>query len=109
MATISSTVEHSEQHVHPDDGQLSLTPDSKLPSSLHWSTVLSKNTKKLMEKGQGKLKSRHVGHVGQYSVERKNTPRSKAQTNSIDVTIVLFLILLLKMSGASGFSNLQAK
>jgi len=56
MATSSSTAGHNENSVQRDDDQLSLTTDPKLPSSLYWSVVLSENTKKLMEKGQGKQK-----------------------------------------------------
>jgi hypothetical protein len=39
---------------------------------------------------------------------KKNTPRSKAKTNRIDAAIVLFLPLLLNMSGALAFSNLAS-
>lgn len=45
---------HSENVVKPCDDPLSEIPNFKLPSSIRRSMVSSENTKKLLEKGQGK-------------------------------------------------------
>jgi len=46
---------HSENIVKPDDNSLSNIPNLNSPPAL-WSHVLSENTKKLVDKGQGKQK-----------------------------------------------------